>query len=93
MNPRTFAVLIVAVLFTVLTVTTAAGAACAWVLWQETTYISAGYTAMLATTENDCNARKVEYERRPRPETIDKNAGLRYVCLPDTVDPRGPKGK
>jgi hypothetical protein len=86
-------IIVVAVLTALLSSVVAlpAWAECAWVLWRETTYLATGYTPMLATTKKDCNARKAEYQRRPRPETIDKDAGLRYVCLPDTIDPREPR--
>ena len=69
-----------------------AWAACAWVLWQETTDLATGYTPMVGTdSERDCGARKAEYERRPRPSSIDKDTELRYLCLPETIDPRGPR--
>lgn len=69
-----------------------ASAACAWVLWQETTDLATGYTPVLgSSSERECNAHKVEYERRSRPKTIPEDTGLRYVCFPETMDPRGPK--
>jgi hypothetical protein len=70
-----------------------ASAACAWVLWQETTDLLTGYTPVVGTpSERECTAQKAEYERRARPNTIHEDAGLRYVCFPETIDPRGPQG-
>jgi hypothetical protein len=70
-----------------------ASAACAWVLWQETTDLSIGYTPVVgASSERECGAQKVEYDRLPRPATLHQDADLRYVCLPETIDPRAPKG-
>ena len=70
-----------------------ASAACAWVLWQETTDLSTGYTPVAgASSERECTAQKLDYERRPRPDTIHADAGFRYVCFPETIDPRGPTG-
>jgi hypothetical protein len=45
-----------------------------------------------ASSERECGAQKVEYDRLPRPATLHQDAGLRYVCLPETIDPRAPKG-
>jgi len=81
---------------------TSAAAECAWVLWTtgykllsggapliETTLPSAAYTS-----KNDCERslerrEAHEAERRKSDPTRERY----FVCLPDTLDPRGPKGK
>ena len=75
---RTLSVVFVA---TVLLLTSAAtaGAECAWVLW----WNSAGTWEPIRTwpTRQKCE------EDKPHGTTA-----LEWRCLPDTVDPRGPKG-
>jgi hypothetical protein len=74
-----------------LTLATSASAECAWVLWAQAA--GPGGTILAAPLgawqERDrCEQDRVSRERAlPRPEPG------RFVCLPDTVDPRGPKGK
>jgi hypothetical protein len=84
--------------FSLLTSAATAYAECAWVLWQHEIIDQrdVGWTPRASFNSiSGCKARE-------------SNAGLRYntetqklevvpsgytVCLPDTVDPRGPKGR
>lgn len=79
-----------------LSVTTASGE-CAWVLWMESPSGSGQWT--LANTVEIGFPDKAMCERRVR-EARDLQREARetrpgplafYACLPDTVDPRGPK--
>ncbi len=84
---------------------TSASAECAWVMWTETlksngTYVwelnPPGQVAIdiVFKTRETCELQlKVRYEYiniGPRPPGVEK---YHLFCLPDTVDPRGPKGK
>ena len=72
-----------------------ASAECAWVLWQkigsgpDTAWVTmAAYAA-----REECAARATKLTRaldEPAQRLALANA---VVCLPDTIDPRGPKGK
>jgi hypothetical protein len=76
-----------------------ARAACAWVLWSATAgppsldpyraivfFPRAGYD-----THDQCEDARARYEQMQEQMKEPELAGL-YTCLPDTVDPRGPKG-
>jgi hypothetical protein len=73
-------------------------AECAWVLWGaygQGGAAAAGsvaprtYRPMRAfTKEADCSEYEVAWNKTQR-----RDGWIEYVCLPDTVDPRGPKGK
>ncbi len=74
-----------------------AAAECAWVLWGHTS--SSGSFMVLPVdafkTREDCQAEKASRDTQTRAE-IKEGRGTSVVlfsCLPDTVDPRGPKGK
>ncbi len=51
-----------------------------------------GFVGLSSTVEVGTNTFMRTY-RRPQNGTIMFEGKLRWVCLPDTVDPRGPKGK
>jgi len=77
---------------------TSAQAECAWVLWLGT---GSTYTPFGAfggnTAEKDCkeSATQLMTDMRKNPKQLGEflKSSSRYLCLPDTVDPRGPKGK
>lgn len=87
----------IAALFCLLSFTTSAYAECAWVLWG----IPAGATQESSwrpmdafETYQHCRGRIAKLEKFPT--TGDPHLGMKYgvyQCFPDTVDPRGPKGK
>ena len=90
-----------------LTSAATASADCAWVLWKETTgttqpWQTVGAWADQQKCESERNAwyGRLGYPVPPVGASIElyttgnRHAGtMRYVCLPDTVDPRGAKGK
>ena len=83
MTARTFAVPLLAALLAVLTLASSTSAACAWVLWG---VLGAGpqpiqfFPVDGFHTKEECEA---DGKRRP--------FDGKWFCLPDTVDPRGPK--
>jgi hypothetical protein len=73
-----------------------AAAACAWVLW-DIQVPPNGQTIFTADSSHEtktaCDQLAVEKASRPwnRPSPVMKDF-VRFVCFPDTVDPRRPKG-
>jgi hypothetical protein len=96
MTNRTFVVPLLAALLAVLTLASSAWAACAWVLWTTTTVRSINYEETLPmdsfVTKDECD---LAYMRASAKAKKDKQSAPErdwfFVCLPDTVDPRGPK--
>ena len=87
----------VIVMLTLLASAATAYAECAWVLWQ---FDGVWTTLMASPQREECDRERVTHygqERTPPPgvgtalKTKDGNIFIRYVCLPDTVDPRGVK--
>jgi hypothetical protein len=81
-----------------------ASAECAWVLWFEslingqTTHVVRSAWSTHAQCESERLAGIGSYQglsaTEQRLQPIPGTGGaVRYVCLPDTIDPRGPKGK
>lgn len=70
-------------------------AECAWVLWVAAVGGDGtrALPAMAFETRADCEKEGIDRDRRLRPEDRAKEGMRGYlICLPDTVDPRGPKG-
>ena len=71
-----------------------ASAECSWVLWMQAVTAPPGIDASERWTPMDSH-KTLEACRadamRVNKQALDK--GFHYVCLADTVDPRGPKGK
>jgi hypothetical protein len=69
-----------------------ASAECAWVLWLQ----NIGQTPVMANAvgghdnREQCEAAKARYPEQMKREG---SVTVMFVCLPDTIDPRGPKGK
>jgi hypothetical protein len=81
-----------------LTVATSAHAACAWVLWLGTGSTYTPFGAFGGNgAEKECkeSATQLMIEMRSNPKQLGEflKSSSRYLCLPDTVDPRGPKAK
>jgi hypothetical protein len=82
----------------VLTLATSASAEGAWVLWlgTGTTYTPFGAYGG-STGERECKEAVAQLMTEMRKNSTQLSEFLksssRYICLPDTVDPRGPKGK
>ncbi len=78
-----------------------ASAECAWVLWQELPALSRhflvnDFTSGVFKSQQECDAvaeGKNRAEAMPRSEeSRQRLPQARWLCLPDTVDPRGAKG-
>jgi len=94
---------VLAALLAVLTLAPSAWAGCAWVLWSQTTWwsqsageIAEAWKVVAAFPNEDAcergnlavvDARKGSQRYGPRGEPLTEITS----CLPDTVDPRGPK--
>ena len=64
-------------------------AECAWVLWSA----SGGASLPVSAWDAKSRCEEAKNERlRALSGTVERK-DVSFVCLPDTVDPRGPKGK
>jgi hypothetical protein len=83
--------LAVAAVLWVLASAAPAHAGCAWVLWGRTVD---PWNALVALPLGAWTSRdQCEDERRKREQAPEELRMASYTCLPDTIDPRGPKGK
>ena len=78
-------------LYWLLTLTTSASAQGAWVLWAMSQKSSAA-VPLRAGTRKECAVWRDQLEAKQTQETTTETTPF-YNCLPDTADPRGPKGK
>jgi hypothetical protein len=66
-------------------------AACAWVLWGQSVD---PWNALVALPLGAWASRdQCEEERRKREQAPEELRMAAYTCLPDTIDPRGPRGQ
>lgn len=76
-------------LLCLLAVVASASAECAWVMW----FFTPGETSEWLPVGGWKGPDQCEQERLRRQSTANPPRGSYWVCFPDTVDPRGPKGK
>ena len=73
-----------------------ASAECAWVLWSRDSLLSGDEAWGLISAFSREDGGKAECERSKEGgtrRTREGESALRFLCLPDTIDPRGPKGR
>ena len=74
-----------------LAIASPAGAECAWVLWGQTVD---PWNAVVALPLGAWPSRdRCEQERQKREQGPEELRMAAYTCLPDTVDPRRPRGQ
>jgi hypothetical protein len=98
--------LIAPIVFLIITIPFHVEATCAWVLWHESSGATQPWQTVGAWADQEkCEGERIAWYGRlgyPVPPvgasvSVYTTGGsysgtMRYVCLPDTVDPRGPKG-
>lgn len=103
MNRVRWLCILLATLCCPIALTTSAAAECAWVLWGQAPNPSYPREGLLLlafplgawTQRNECERDRARREALPKePPAPDRpTPSVFFVCLPDTVDPRGPKAK
>ena len=90
----------VLVAFSLLTSAATAHAECAWILWAggvktsgEAVYAPLEGYPTRAECEKGRRASSVDEVEQLKRDVAGAGMKLAFTCLPDTVDPRGPKGK
>jgi len=76
-------------------------AECAWVMWVDTFVMRDGKAvdrfvepSDAYTSKAECDSTLRQYEKREEARRkVDSSKDKYYTCFPDTVDPRGLKGK
>ena len=81
------------VALSLLTSAATASAECAWVLWGHGEWPVKGAIRVLPTWQPLDSTKTLDTCTRAQMTWHGDYPDFRYVCLPDTVDPRGPKGK
>ena len=82
-----------------LALSTSASAECAWVLWQSSVIAGEEKWSVVSAyspsggDENACKQAAARFNRRGEQKGDIPGRLYVHICLPDTVDPRGPTGK
>jgi hypothetical protein len=81
--------IVLGALLAILTVTSAASADCAWVLWRVDHPGHAAFEGY--ETKKQCDEERQRLAEKAADVINRGGPFVSFICLPDTVDPRGPK--
>jgi hypothetical protein len=79
------------ILVFILPVTSEAMAACAWVLWSQTGHQWPWLILDAFESHERCRATLAKNFGAREDESVYRQGDALWICLPDTIDPRGPK--